>query len=221
MVIETVDQIMIREVYKIDVSKPLQEAKQLFDKYHIRHLPVISKGKLIGMLSRTDIMRLSFGDTYGTDETDMDAALFNMLSVVDVMTHHPKVISPTDSIDKVASFLVKEEFHALPVSDNGDLVGIVTTTDIMKYQLHKLKSENIPEKYTEQRPWGYFEQFCQNTLCTVKIIHVNPHEELSLQYHNSRNEFWKVIGGQGIVVIDKKELTALPGIEFRILANTS
>jgi CBS domain-containing membrane protein len=101
---ETVEQIMIREVYKIDFSKPLQEAKQLFDKYHIRHLPVISKGKLIGMLSRTDIMRLSFGDTYCTDKSEMDAALWSMQSIVNVSSHHPKSISAIDFIDKVASF---------------------------------------------------------------------------------------------------------------------
>jgi len=217
---ETVEQIMTKDILTIDSSKSLPEVKEIFDNYSIRHLPVISKNKLVGMLSKTDIMRLSFGDTYGKDEDEVDAALFNMLTIEDVMTRHPRVISPTDSINDVAEILIKEEFHALPVSDNGELKGIITTTDIIKYQLSNLKVNKIPKKYLEQRPWGDFEQFCQNLPCTVKIINVNAGEELSLQYHEQRIEFWKVIQGEGIIVIGEKEQTVRQGDEFTIPAKT-
>lgn len=47
----------------------------------------------------------------------------------------------------------------------------------------------------EKRPWGHFERFTLNELCTVKLVYVDGDKRLSLQYHNNRSEFWKVIKG--------------------------
>jgi mannose-6-phosphate isomerase-like protein (cupin superfamily) len=55
------------------------------------------------------------------------------------------------------------------------------------------------EVYTESRPWGRFEKFHENRACTVKLIYVNAHSRLSLQYHKKRSEFWKVIKGTAVV----------------------
>ena len=51
------------------------------------------------------------------------------------MAKTPEVISSEATVKEVAEILSKREFHALPVVDNGDLVGIVTTTDLIKYLL--------------------------------------------------------------------------------------
>jgi mannose-6-phosphate isomerase len=56
--------------------------------------------------------------------------------------------------------------------------------------------------YSEDRPWGGFEKFHENKPCTVKLIYVNSNSRLSLQYHNKRSEFWKVIKGTAIVELD-------------------
>lgn len=76
------------------------------------------------------------------------------------------------------------------------------------------------KKYTEERPWGRFEEFCRNDACTVKIITVNAGEELSLQYHNHRDEFWKVIKGNPKLVIGDKTINATEGDEFFVLKGT-
>jgi len=72
----------------------------------------------------------------------------------------------------------------------------------------------MKKTYTEERPWGKFEQFSHNEQSTVKIIHVNPNEELSLQYHEKRDEFWKVLDGNPILVIGNKIIKAKPGEEY-------
>lgn len=54
------------------------------------------------------------------------------------------------------------------------------------------------EVYQEERPWGNFRRFTENTPSTVKIITIKPGEELSLQSHTKRSEFWKVISGSGM-----------------------
>ena len=48
---------------------------------------------------------------------------------------------------------------------------------------------------TEKRPWGRFERFTLNEQCTVKLVYLDGDKRLSLQYHNNRSEFWKVIRG--------------------------
>lgn len=47
----------------------------------------------------------------------------------------------------------------------------------------------------EKRPWGRFERFTLNQLCTVKLIYLDGDKRLSLQYHDKRSEFWKVVKG--------------------------
>ncbi len=71
-------------------------------------------------------------------------------------------------------------------------------------------------KLVVKKPWGQFDQFTHKELSTVKIISVNPNSSLSLQYHNSRSEFWRVLSGHPIVTIGEKEIKALPGDEFVI-----
>lgn len=57
-----------------------------------------------------------------------------------------------------------------------------------------------PQKpYRETRPWGEFVEFTRNTPSTVKIITVNAGEAFSLQTHAHRDEFWRVISGNGVI----------------------
>ncbi|OGH69700.1 MAG: mannose-6-phosphate isomerase [Candidatus Magasanikbacteria bacterium RIFCSPHIGHO2_01_FULL_47_8] len=79
-----------------------------------------------------------------------------------------------------------------------------------------------PEKHTEERPWGRFEQFTANRKSTIKIITINPGETLSLQYHNLRDEFWHILQGEPIITIGQDEIVKLarPGDEFFIPRKT-
>ncbi|MAG60696.1 mannose-6-phosphate isomerase [archaeon] len=77
------------------------------------------------------------------------------------------------------------------------------------------------EKCSEERPWGKFERFCHNQKVTVKIISVKPNSRLSLQYHNKREEFWRVISGSGQIVLGNKVIDVLEGDEFLIPIKTN
>lgn len=72
------------------------------------------------------------------------------------------------------------------------------------------------DKYTEERPWGKFEQFCHNEPVTVKIITVNPNSKLSLQYHYHRDEFWRIVAGSGQIVLGDETIDVKKGDEFFI-----
>ncbi|TVZ28684.1 mannose-1-phosphate guanylyltransferase/mannose-1-phosphate guanylyltransferase/mannose-6-phosphate isomerase [Gillisia sp. Hel_I_86] len=74
--------------------------------------------------------------------------------------------------------------------------------------------------YKEERPWGNFERFTHNEVSTVKILTVNPNEELSLQFHHNREEFWRVLDGRGSFVIGDKTTIGRQGDEFFIPKET-
>jgi mannose-6-phosphate isomerase-like protein (cupin superfamily) len=66
------------------------------------------------------------------------------------------------------------------------------------------------------KPWGKFEQFTHNEQTTVKLIYITKGESLSLQYHEKRSEFWKVIAGNPKITIDETDTVASAGDEFTI-----
>ena len=66
----------------------------------------------------------------------------------------------------------------------------------------------------EVRPWGLFERFTLNEKTTVKIITVNAGQSISLQTHQRRDEFWRVIKGSGVIRIDDTDHNASEGSVF-------
>ena len=134
---EPVSKIMTTDLITINHTNSLLDAEKLFEEHKIRHIPVVSNKKIIGILSLTDLLRISFVDTYGEEDSQVDTAVYNMLSIEQVMVKDPVHISPSLSIKEVTEILAKKEFHALPVVDNGELVGIVTTTDLLNYLLEQ------------------------------------------------------------------------------------
>lgn len=75
--------------------------------------------------------------------------------------------------------------------------------------------EDIKPSQTE-RPWGNFRQFTNNTVSTVKIINVKPNEELSLQSHSKRTEFWRVLEGNGAIEVGDEKFNVHKGEEYTL-----
>ncbi len=134
---ELVSKIMSKKLITLNLSNNLVEAEKLFKENSIRHIPVVSGSKIIGILSLTDLMRISYVDSYGAEENDVDTSVYSMLSIEQVMVKNIIFVSSNQTIKEVAEILAKNEFHALPVIDDGKLVGIVTTTDLLHYLLEQ------------------------------------------------------------------------------------
>ena len=128
---------MSTNLMTVNHTNNLVEAEKLFNENSIRHIPVVSGDDIIGLLSLTDLLRVSFVDAYGSDESDVDTAVYNMLSIEQVMAKNLVSVSSSQTIKEVVEILAKNEFHALPVVDNNKLVGIVTTTDVLNYLLEQ------------------------------------------------------------------------------------
>lgn len=134
---EPVSSIMTVELVTVHNGKHnLRDVKDIFRKKNIRHVPVMEGDKLIGIISKNDIMRLSFGSMFD-NQGEGDEAILDMLTIDQVMSSHPVSVSSDTPIKDVAETFVKEHFHSLPVSDDGKLVGIVTSTDVIRYLLEQ------------------------------------------------------------------------------------
>ena len=129
--------IMTANVITVKPNDSLEKAETLFKKHKIRHIPVVDKKRLVGMLSMNDLLRISFADGAYEDEEEIETVVYEMFSLPQVMAKSIKTVNPETTIKEVAELLAKEEFHALPIVDGGNLVGIVTTTDLIKYLLNQ------------------------------------------------------------------------------------
>ena len=72
------------------------------------------------------------------------------------------------------------------------------------------------EVYTEKQPWGSFEKFNENERCTVKLLYIKPGSRLSLQYHNNRREFWKIVRGSAKVEVQNEKSSMNEGDDIII-----
>jgi len=133
---EPISTIMTKSVFTIQKTDNLEEAIALIQENHIRHLPVMHGDSIVGIISSTDLKRLTFGELFDNQKSTQQA-LMSMLSIEQVMASHPKTITSDTLIKDVAAIFAAAEFHALPVVDNNHVVGIVTTTDLIKYMLEQ------------------------------------------------------------------------------------
>ncbi len=140
--LEPVSKIMTRKLITLSLSDDLYKAEKLFKKHHIRHIPVVEDEHIIGMLSYSDLKRISFLDSYDSHEEEIDNVIYKILSIKQIMVKNPIKINSSTTVKSVAEILAKNEFHVLPVVENDILVGIVTTTDLLRYLLDQYELEN-------------------------------------------------------------------------------
>ncbi len=105
---------MTAKVITVEPNQPIAQARALLHRYRIRHLPVLRKERLIGIVTDRDVR--------GSDSAQ---------TVANVMTPKPVVINPNASVDEAARQMRMHKFGALPVVEGGKLVGILTESDIL------------------------------------------------------------------------------------------
>ncbi|MEJ7632918.1 MAG: CBS and ACT domain-containing protein [Rubrobacteraceae bacterium] len=118
---------MTREVITLGPEASASEAWSLCREHRIRHIPVVQDGRLAGMVSDRDLR-----DVSPSSRDNRDAATLQWVSVGDMMTRSPVTISPFDTIDHAAREMYARKIGCLPVVDEGELIGIVTSSDMMR-----------------------------------------------------------------------------------------
>lgn len=128
-----VSTIMTRFPIVVTPGTPLEKIHDIFEDNDFHHLPVINNGKVEGMISKSDYIKVShliansFGKKIGLKASNKN------LTARDIMSSPVLQIEPKDSIGLASDIFLSNRLHALPVVDDGELVGIVTSHDILSY----------------------------------------------------------------------------------------
>jgi CBS domain-containing protein len=144
---ELVRHIMTAEVLSIDIRESITEAMRIFASYPVHHLPVIDGTALSGMLSTADMLKLEY--FLPKTGTQAPAALLNNRFRIDKLMRSPVFTAGLDdTIADAASRMATNAVHSLPVVDeSNNLMGIVTTTDIMQALLHGIGLKRAAEEH--------------------------------------------------------------------------
>lgn len=130
---EPVAKIMSSALQTVHEGDPVSRLRTIFENAGIHHIPVVSGESLVGIISWNDFMRISFGEFGKHDSRGLDELLDHTYKMNDVMTTSPITIELGSTIRDAARMLGGGDFHALPVVDGDKLVGIVTSSDLIRY----------------------------------------------------------------------------------------
>jgi CBS domain-containing protein len=139
MMNDRLSSIMTPNVVTVNPDDTLATVKDILFSRGFHHVPVVEGTKLCGIITSYDMVRL-----------DLPFAEYKNIIVKDVMTKKVVTLTPNELIGAAAQIFLKHLFHGLPiVNDDGDLVGIVTTHDILKYEFLKEYPDDIFVKKTK------------------------------------------------------------------------
>lgn len=132
---EPVSHLMTHNPYAVQRGQPVSEVRKIMAETGVHHVPVVEGKTLVGMVSMTDLVRLSWG---AADGRGLDALLDHTVELDQVMTRTPVHVRQSQSIREAAELLSPGTFHAIPVVDEAErLTGILTTTDLIRYLLEQ------------------------------------------------------------------------------------
>jgi len=129
-----VSQWMTKSLMTIKPKDTIRQARERLAKYRVNQLPVVVDEKLVGIVTDRDVrdaypssLRLFYGkdvDEFGDSHT-----------VEEIMTYHVVTVTPQTSLREAGQRLRRQRFGALPVVEQGKLVGIITRSDVLDAML--------------------------------------------------------------------------------------
>ncbi|MFI5342167.1 MAG: CBS and ACT domain-containing protein [Candidatus Methylomirabilales bacterium] len=122
---------MTRDVVTVEADTPFLEARLVLKNKKIRHLPVVDRGKLIGVVTDRDLKEAAPSGATTLDIYEVNYLLLKM-TVRDLIKKDPITVKPTNSVEKAALLMHDHKIGCLPVVDDaGSLVGVITETDLL------------------------------------------------------------------------------------------
>jgi CBS domain-containing protein len=126
-----VSTLMSSNLITVNPEDTLEKVKTIFDENNIRHIPVVRFQKIIGIISLTDFNHFLHGYTHNQTDELLETSRLSAWKAEDIMTKGLGKVEPTDRIRTVVDIFKMNRFHALPVVENEELVGIITVQDII------------------------------------------------------------------------------------------
>jgi len=124
---------MHRSVVTIGVGERMSTAQDIMTLGGVRHMPVVSAGHLVGVLSERDLLRAA-PSSLCDEAGDERRSFLDTIEVARVMSSPAIVIDPKAGVHEAARMMARHKIGCLPVLDDaGRLVGLITETDLMRH----------------------------------------------------------------------------------------
>lgn len=126
----------------IDKDTGLKKALQLMVRHSVRHLMVLHEGRLVGVVSKSDLEKFDVIKNLGGLDRGNDMS--DLISVDRIMTRGVHTLYEDESIKDAAEMLTLGAYHALPVVNfDNEVIGIVSSTDLILYLLKCMKEYGV------------------------------------------------------------------------------
>src|SRR4030042_2934559 len=123
---------MSQKLIEVDADDSMLDATKLLKEHNIRHLPVLEKGKLVGVITDRDLKRASPSDATALEAHEL-LYLIATIKVREIMTKNPITVPYNFTIEEAAELLLQARISGMPVvNKDGDVIGTVTQTDLFK-----------------------------------------------------------------------------------------
>ncbi|NJC98789.1 MAG: hypothetical protein C3F07_10260 [Anaerolineales bacterium] len=122
---------MSRPVISVAPDAPINDVLAMFRKEHIRRAPVIKNGKLVGIVSETDLLNASPSDVTTLSVWEMNYLLSKVL-IKHVMSKRVITVTTDTPIEEAARIMADNKIGGMPVMNNSKVVGMITETDLFK-----------------------------------------------------------------------------------------
>jgi acetoin utilization protein AcuB len=119
-------------VITVDADDSMLDATKLLKEHNIRHLPVLEKGKLVGVITDRDLKRAAPSDATALEAHELLYLIAN-IKVREIMTRNPITVPYNYTIEEAAELLLQARISGMPVvNKDGDVIGTITQTDLFK-----------------------------------------------------------------------------------------
>ncbi|MCP4359521.1 MAG: CBS domain-containing protein [Chloroflexi bacterium] len=123
---------MATDIVTVEPQTRMLDAHQLMRANKIRRVPVVSKGKVVGIVTRSDVREAEPSDATSLNVWEINY-LLHKLVVQDIMTNDVMTVRPNDTVKTAAALMHELKIGALPVvNEQAELVGILTESDIFR-----------------------------------------------------------------------------------------
>lgn len=113
---------MTASPHTIGIDQTLELATRMFQEHHIRHLPVLSGGRLVGMLTERDVALV---ETLGGVDPTTE-------KVESAMSQDCYTVAPEDNLGQVAAHMAQHKYGSAVITEHNKIVGVLTTVDVCR-----------------------------------------------------------------------------------------
>lgn len=127
-----IDDVMTTHVRTVTADQSLSEVRQIFESENFRHLPVMDGEQLVGIITHTDLMRVTYGAHIADADFEVNSLILETTTVAEAMSKDVRTVESGAGLAEAARIMRTYKVNCVPVVGQDGMVGLITGTDILE-----------------------------------------------------------------------------------------